>query len=394
MPEDFDPSAYYIGAELSFEANSNALTNRFISSFYNGKYIDHDMKTAMLEGLRAQGNQFYFGMNEKLGFRIPDSSGGIFYYGGLEDRNFAELVFTRDFFELYFFGNSGHTGENVAFGPVSLQFLRYQQFSTGVGKVIQGKKGLHIMGASLGINKGQNHLMAEVSQGSFYTAEDAEFVELQLDMTLKRSDTAFTDLKAVNGYGLSLGFFYRFEGERDKILISSDGIGFIRWNKQSQQFSRDTNYRFDGFYIDDLFDISGATFDASATDSLLSEFTYGTQKGNYISLLPSVMKLSYTHTFDEGRIHLETGIVHRHFCEASTQFYVKPVCRFAFGNSRLDIAPVARYGGYSNLNTGLEAGFYYKKKLAILAGCPSIDALLMPSQLAGAAAYLSIYKSF
>ena len=396
--QDDSISAYSKGTHALFlytsaGFNSTGLTNEFIYDFYKGEFLTRDLRNRVSDRLKDR-NRAGFLLEAGLNYSWspPDTADKFGYYLSVEEKSMAEIQFRKGFFDLLFFGNAPYTGETIMLDGMEVNMMTWQKYSAGITKRIRKGDQEHYFSCGLGFIVGQQHLAVNVHEGSFFTQQDAEYVSLDVNMDVYHTDSNRTGFGAYNGYGIAydLGYHY-WSGKHHLIAVQLKDLGFIRWDRQPDRFTRDTTFRFDGFEVDLLNFNSPAL--SNVGDSLLDEWIGPKGKSDYLTELPIDVSASYTYFFNSNRFFLSAAArcrfhsLYRPYVALSGGYDGK------FKKWSLEVEPGVSYGGYGNFNAGLQltAGI---KKTFILLGFSGVDALVAPRSRCGLSGYLTLYQRF
>ena len=387
---------YSIFSSLDFSLNSSALTNQFIDSYINGEFINQELKNRNYNRMRAN-NTIAYNLDFKMAyffkpvhslFTISDL--GLFF--SIENHNLMELRFNKELFNLMFNGNSRFAGKTVEMNNMLFRQINFQQFKFGLFKEVNWMSGRNIIGASVAINKGQKEVTAKIHQASLFTHPLGENLDLDLKMDINRTDTNRTNFLAFNGIGSSLDIFYFFDNLKgDKLLFELENFGFIRWNKKSNSFRKDTTYRFDGWPIDNILNVRDDEFDNLKSDTLVNEFAFNKNSEPYSSFLPLKIQLSYTKKIIQDKLTITANAKEILFSGFNPWFMLKPNY---YLHPKIGVSAIVTYGGYGGFNSGIEINIIDIKGFSLTFGSRFINSYLYPENNAGQGGYVTLYKTF
>lgn len=391
--ENIDAHRYYLSLNSELGFNSNALTNEFAGSFYFGHFLDNDMKLKALDGLNNTDNVLGYFFNTDLYLNIPGKKNQINYYAGFENHNLMELRFNKNFFQLFFFGNKEFTNQFVVLQNISLKYLNFQQIKAGINKTWQNERATHVLTAGIGFNNGQSIQQYELPYGTLFTQADAEFINLEMELGMKRSDTVNTKFGAENGWGFSADIGYTYQDESNIFQCKLEDIGFIRWKKNSQCYDKDTVIFFDGMEVNNLIDINGETISGSSADTLLDAFAYSKKTSGFSVMLPLKLNLSLKNYFFRRWLSLSFSLNHYFFSNYKLQVRFVPSLNIPVKNSVISISPSIEAGGYGRYNYGLGISAAINKKFYIELQTAYLNSYLSPKKSAGLGGFISIIKT-
>jgi len=260
--------------QLKFQGyyHNQTVSNEMTRLFYIGGHIDTTLKNKVSTNLHDQNR---IGAELIWGIKYKNHSSHLFgkpewgWYASAENIGFYHGEFSKNAFDLLFYGNSRFAGDTISLSDVNFEFLQYQKFTFG---------GFHKSNHSyIGVSflKGQNYSNLRMNKADLYTAPLGQEISLDLQANYRQSDTARNGLDAFNGWGLSTDLvFYLNTGKNKNVKfqnafkITIQDLGFITWNSQSQFTNLDSNYYFNGFEVTDLFDSTSYNFSERMEDSL------------------------------------------------------------------------------------------------------------------------------
>jgi hypothetical protein len=388
---DYNHTYLTLNSELSL--NSNGITNDFINQFYLGHYLNADLKNQNLDRLKSQNNLIGYYWTTQVQLNIPSKRRGLSYYAAFENHNNAELCFDKNLFQLVFFGNRDFSGQFVSLDKQSYTFLKFQQIKAGIVKTWFGKSYVNVLTAGLGINNGQSLLSFDIPKATFFTQSNAEYISLDMQMNMNRSDTTSSRFGAENGLGLCLDLSYYHREANYSFEIKLDDLGFINWNKHSQQYKKDTSVNFDGIEIANIFDMSSETIQGLSGDSITDEFGYSDKTSRFTKMIPMLGSINYTRYFWNNRLALSLSIINYHFMHFKPLIRFVPTYNIHIKRSMISISPNIEYGGYGKLNYGLGLSAAVNEKFYIEVRTNYLNGYFDPKHSAGLGGYVSIIKT-
>ena len=388
------PGSHHLYFHSCFDLNATTLTNEFINTVYQGGDLSRDLRTRNsdrlknnnIAGYSLDGGLYYFFAPDKFRKKVG-------YYIGIEEHTMSEIRFRQGFYDLLFFGNDAFTGSRVHFNNMKLVSLSYQQIKAGIFKTIHRKGKVHQLGLALGLNIGQKNTTINVNRGSLYTAGLGEYVALDVDMEIQKTDSNRNGIGAFNGYGASVDLHYNFSDViSNEVQVRLSNLGYIRWDRTPENFHRDTTIRYDGFDVD-IFNLNTPLFSENFGDSLLSEIIGSDRQTAYASMLPLDLHLTYTHYFGRSGFSLTIDAREKFFSLYRPWIMLKPGYRLPIKRSSLSFYPLLSAGGYGSWNAGLELSAQIGRSTFLSIGSPSLNALFFPKNSAGLSVGVTLYQS-
>jgi len=386
-------------ASLSFQTNfmvtSSSITNNFFNAYNNGDFITNELKNDVIESLDDK-NLLGTMNNQKLSYFFTLDSTYLGKRNGMfvsvENHNLTEIRFTDTFFKLFFNGNKEYEGKSANLDKMRFNSLSYQQLKIGFFTTKKNTSGNSIIGGAFAFNKGQNHLFVDFNNASFYTAQYGEYIDLEVDSKISMSDTSANDLLAFNGYGASFDLFYKYKSANNhSFSVEVSNIGFIRWKNESFISTLDTTFHHKGWYVEDLFDFNSLIFQERLNDSLIDNFIYKRDEKGYISMIPLSIKLTYIRNIIPEKFDIEFTLHHLFFTAYKPYFLVQPKLHVT---RTLKLGASVSYGGYGNMNAGLEMVLSFQNKFYLKTGSRIINGLAFPALSSGLNYFIQFDKFF
>lgn len=389
-----DTSRIRIGAATDCFANANALTADFISTFYKGGYIDIDLKDKVLARTKNS-NRIGAELNSGVfaAFRLDSfcHKPGFSLFFSLRDRQHFDMHYRKDFYKVGFYGNAAYAGQVANFSDFSLNLIRYQQFQ--IGLFCSQLDSSARWGISLSLLKGEQYRSILAKKTELFTSADGQYLTFQTEMEMAESDPSRKGLSTMNGVGVSMDIYFQapFQTKlgETKVEASISDIGMIRFSESSIFRKQDSTFRYEGLRINSIFDIQDSTFLKTSQDSILSHIL-PPSKRSVSATLPSTFNLSMQTKLSE-HFYLTEGIHYIFNANYKLLAYVKADVHF---NKRFLISATLGYGGYAELNGGVGLGLNAGKGFSFYTGTTNLEGFIVPSKVAGRAAYFSIIKNF
>lgn len=261
--------------------DSNVLGNDLVLGLYRGGTVSNEVRNNSLNrmgdvnrgGYLLQGRATYAWGDSLFGQPRWMPRISLAYTSAMGMR------FAKDAYSIAFFGNAPFEETTAHLAPGELFATTFQSLSFG----IEDRATASFI--ELSLVSGQNFNAARVSNADLYTAEDGRYLDLDLDGSFHRSDTATSSYTLGLGAAINITWCRPLHvlGASGKLSIGITDLGFIRWNASSLSISKDSSIRYDGIEVQDILDLDNLVINqASLQDSL--GLGYG--KGSYNTLLP------------------------------------------------------------------------------------------------------------
>jgi len=385
---------YKIDADYSF--SSDAITNRLAKEYYRKGFISNSMKDDVSNNIFSS-NKFAGEFNSSI--TIGQNLDTIFgllkgsSFIRLSNRSFIHSNFNKDLFELYFRGNKNYADKKAELGPFLLKSYTYQQFSYGIERHFQKNDKSYFWTAAFSVNIGQKYTSYDSPSASLYTAPDGTFLDVDLDLMIRTSDSAQSSLGAFNGYGFSgSGMFIIKDEDQNAWTFSADNLGYIRWTKESAQIPVDSSFRFEGIDATDIFDFSNTIRKEITTDSAyIQSFITDRRKKAFNDMLPLHLSASYSAQLQPGKLVLVIGAEHILFSSARLRGYSELKYNF---KRKHQLALNLSYGGYTFWNVGVAYNAQLGKSWVFRTGTDYLSAMINSKKGLAQGAFVSLEKYF
>ena len=388
---NFDKTGRSISINSEYELGSNGLKNDLLNKFLYGGYIDNATKENSNKNMKAHsvaGGTFnydvsaFFGRNSKYSFLIS-----------AKDQLIFNSSFTRDAYQLAFYGNKPYLGQSKHLGGTSFNYLHFQELKLGI--IWHQVDSTAKIGASISLLKGYQLYNIRARKGSsLYTNSDGTELDFTTNFNMAVSDTNkrknFFDF---SGIGASADIFFETPykssyGKGSVLTVNANNIGFIHWADNSVQYNSDSTIKFNGYQVHNLFDLKDSTLSAINRDTILRKTT-NVHKEPFNVNIPAnliiINKIIFTNKFA-----LSVGF--RHLFNSNFKPYLFTDAAYNFTPKLTGDFHVA-YGGYSKLSIGLS--FTYNTKLwYVKIGSNGLQGLILPTKTYGQSLFFSIAKKF
>lgn len=377
-----------------YEFGSNSISNDLAKTYFVNGFISDPMKDVVSKKL-CHTNRF--GVDVTANFQFQHRTDSLFglknsYYKiGFSDIFHLDSKFSKDAFELFFRGNKEYAGKTADLNDFELTQLRYQQINFSYGHQFYQGHDLMEWSAGLNLNKGQQLLSIVAPLASIYTDVYGEFLDLNAKMEIHSSDSSKTKFDAFNGFGPSINMAFKWtDYKKRELKLSVENFGFINWNENSTSVSTDTSFRFEGVDVSDLFEFKDSVLQTINLDStLVQPYLTNRNRQSYVTLLPALMKLSYTIPLENYHLRIETAIQHLAFANALPMIYQNYVYRV---NRHHAVGLKVSYGGYSGFHAGINYQWNFNSWMLQLRS-DQLDGFLMKNGTAQGA-FVSLSKYF
>ena len=374
-----------IFANSTLEAGSEGLSNRFADKLALGGYIDDALKKKSAGHLKAKNNAGVSLNSGITAFLKGNQKWDLMI--GIRDQEILNATYTKDEFNLAFYGNQMYQGKTADLSSSSVNALRFQEIKLGVVFHDSVRK----FGVALSLLKGEQLVAFKTgNQSSLYTSADGSEILFNSNFNVSRSNPAKTGFSSVNGLGTSADLYYEttYEnslGKKSVFMVNANNLGFLRWQKSSVQNSSDSTFRYTGYNIHNLNDLKDSTLKKINSDSLLHKLAH-TRKRAFNTALPANLVV-INKFFFSNRFSLSLGLRYVFAANYRPYIFLEPEFRrkkFIFGLH-------TGYGGYARLNVGASVTLHIKDWFLKL-GSNSLQGYVIPNSAFSQGVFCSIAK--
>lgn len=374
------------------EVGSSSVNIKFLNSFFTGQFINDELKNSVRDQL-GDHNRFGIDWSMEISFlNMHDSLLGKNwgYYTAIKNRVTAEGSFSRNAFELPFYGNAMFAGDTARLSDTQGRLFMYQQFQLGFVKTWNRPKTSHVFGIALSYLNGNNLLEANFEQLNIYTDAQADYLQVNGTGYLYRNDPDYNRFLTNNGSGLSLDLQYQAQFGNGFISFQAQDFGFISWERPGDRLTMDTTFRYNGITINNIFTTDGSEF-SNFLDSINTYYIKYSRDRAGFRMLPSRFHLAYTHFLMDGKLMLQGGILAR-----ISQFYFPQVYLQGtyYPHPRIMVGTSIGYGGFGTLNIGLDAGVDFGKGYTLILQTRNVEGLIPNTFANGLSAGIKFSRMF
>ncbi len=382
--------------DFDYEVSSDAITNQFINTYINAKFINVDLKDKVSDKLKAT-NHIGSSLNTGISYRSKashnkcNSQQVLFQWtAGFRHRVLFNASFSKDLFRLYFYGNKVYENQTANINDFHYSFSEFQQLQLGSIITIIRPHATWTSMVNLSYLNGQDYLSIETTRGKLFTATDAEYVDLDLALTAREADSASRKFGATNGAGVSLDCGFRLDKKKWKLSLQLNDLGFISWNKRSSKAEVDTNYHFEGVEVQNILD--SVYFEIKSDQDFKNGFFKTRSYEKFTQHLPTQILFSIETAAIHPNIHAYATLRYRFNADMNLPNFLAGA-DYLFTKS-FYAGINLQYGGYSKLHVGIRAAMDAGKGFTLYAGSSYLDGWLLKNNAGGVGASAGIQKLF
>lgn len=377
-----DTLSYEAGVSYNTFAASNSIKNEFVNSLLKKKYLSRDLRN----------NNFvkpvnYFGTEDNLCIyfaHMPDSLFGynnIGYRISVENSFHGDARFTKDLYNIAFFGNKQYAGKLADFSSSQITFMKYQQVKFGLFKQSVRDGDPFTIYFGLGLVKGQTLNSVTLDTSNLFTEETGDYLDLNFQALYFSSDTSKKKFYDFNGFGVCADLAFVYEDKKSDFLISCslNDIGFMWWNKNSMIVPIDTVVHWDGVQLDSLLWGHDTTYNAGLTQDSLLKIVYSkAKKTNFVKVIPEKINIAFTKRYFEKSLHVTLGFAYLYHANCPLPL-IYSRGEYFFKN-KISVSTQLAYGGYDKLQFGIGLSAMFSKHFKLQLAAGNIMGFILPEK--------------
>lgn len=379
-----------VSVNLDFDAGSNGMSSGLVNKLIWGGYISKNIKDESSRYLRAK-NNLGVNLNYDVSSFIKGNS-KFDYLIGIKNQEIVNATYTKDFFNLLFYGNESYRGKTADLGNCNVNALRFQEVKFGA--IMHKVDSVGKIGVSVSFLKGEQLFYINTNQlSSLYTSGDGSEVIFNSNFSMAISDTNNKRLTSFNGIGASADIFFETPykskvGKRSVLTVNANNIGFIHWRNNSVQYSSDSTLHYTGYSVTNIFDLKDSTLNRINRDSLLRDLTHARSEEFNVNI-PTNLVIINKIFFGKELFALSTGFRYIFNANYKPYIFVEPEYRV----KNVTFALHTGYGGYVRLNIGASVAWNCKAWFLKI-GSNSLQGYILPKSAFGQALYFSFARKF
>ncbi len=379
-----------VSANLDFEAGSNGMSSKLVDKLVMGGYIDDELKKESTKHLRGY-NNFGINLNYDVSAFLKGNKNFDFLIG-VKNQAILNATYSKDFFNLMFYGNAPYRGQTANIGNCNVNALRFQEIKFGA--IMHSVDSVGKIGISVSFIKGEQLFYIKTKANSnLYTSMSGDELIFNSNFNMALSDTTKKNFKSFNGVGASADIFFETTykskiGKKSVLIVNANNIGFIHWLNNSVQYSSTETYKYTGYQVNSITDLKDSTLNRINRDTLLTNLS-NAHKENFNVNIPTNLVIINKIYFDKMKFCLGTGF--RYIFNANYKGYVFIEPEYKY--KKVSFSLHAGYGGYVRLNIGLWM-MWNNKDWYLRLGSNSLQGYILPKSAYGQALFFSLAKKF
>jgi len=361
---------------------SSSITQNFMNKFIFPGSINKELKDEVSSNMNPQ-NLFGGEFSNDIHFYLrPGSLTENGFWGiGFGHNSELNIKFTRDLFNLTFYGNQPYAGEKLDFNNTSFNLLSYSYLDFTLGKIYIKDNSTRSYWIDLGVILGHSYMKYDFPIADLFTESNGNY----LDFSISNGEVSIIDKLNdgfIKGFGGKINLNYSYTSEKTNLIIQAKNIGAIHWNSLMSS-NLDTTFRFEGIEVGNIFELSDSVInEVDILDTLVAS-----RKNSSFALLPIDLNVYYKRKL--GKSSIDLFMRHRLFTNYD------PYVRVGFYYQLPILTPgfTLGYGGYSTTQIGVNTELNFRKKLKIILGTNNIIGAIVNQKSMALDAYLGLKLS-
>lgn len=378
-----------VSVDVDFEAGSNGMSKEMVNKLVWGGYINNDVKSQSASHLKATNN---FGLMNNYGVSAFIKGNAKFdYLIGIKDQQVANSLYTKDFYNLMFYGNQAYKGGTADLSNTSVNALKFQEAKFGI--MMYNVDSVGKIGVSISVLKGEQLFYFKTNENSsLFTSADGSQLVLNSNFNMAQSDTAQTGIGAFNGLGASADIYFETIykskwGQKCILTANVNNLGFINWWKNSVQYSSDSLYTYSGYTVRNINDLKDSTINRINKDTLLVDLANARNEDFNVNIPTNLLLLNKVYFSDKYRATF--GFRHVFNANYRPYVFVEPELKHKNICYTLHVG----YGGYSKLNVGFSLT-WNTKNWFLKTGSHSLQGYFLTNSIYSQGYFISVAKKF
>lgn len=380
-----------VSVNLDFDAGSNGMSSKLVNKLVWGGYISDAIKKESSKQLQAKNN---FGIN--LNYDVSTFIKGNSKFDlliGIKNQEVLNATYSRDFFNLMFYGNESYRGKTADLSGSNVNALRFQEVKFGA--IFHKFDSVAKIGISVSFIKGEQLFYIKTNKNStLYTSADGSEILFNSNFNMAMSDTGNKKLTSFNGIGASADIYFETPyksriGKKSVLIVNANNLGFVHWQNNSVQYSSDSAFRYTGYNVNNILDLKDSTLNRINKDTLLRTLANARKENFNVNIPANLVIINKIFFGPKELFRLSTGF--RYIFNANYVPYVFFEPEYKYKNITFGFH--AGYGGYSRLNFGASV-IWSCKAMFLKIGSNALQGYIFPKSAFGQGLFFSLAKKF
>ncbi|MCE2497044.1 MAG: hypothetical protein J4F31_10790 [Flavobacteriales bacterium] len=372
----------FVDVSYAYALGSASIPFAAQRSFLFDDYLDDQDKELFLSKAKDNNQSALNDLFEfNYGYRLSNARAQRRTFG-IHYNSIRAVNYSENLLRLALYGNAPFADDTLDLSPTAWWRIKYLEAFYSWG--FDTEKWSYDITAAVLLGMQEQRFQAE--RLNWFTPSSGEYIALSTAATGSLSDTT-SGPNSINGLGIGTGFTATYRGNDWTFIMAVENLGFIRWNPNSYSIDVDTNYTYEGLYIDNLFDIQDNFFERSIYS--LGQAYFSGDQGSRIGITPFLLRFEAIKPLSETS-RLRLGAQYRY------RVFNLPLIYAAYDVQLGEIhrlSPTIHYGGYNRLGVSLD----YRARFSgftVLLQAGNLNSWVAPQQSYGIHLGLGIRKTW
>jgi len=381
-----------ISIKAEFDAGSNHINASMVNKLFFGGYIDKEMKDkALNKALGFNRAGAYLNYNLHTFFSSKKNPEKISYFLAAKQQYLIHAGYTKDFFQLAFYGNKSLAGNTANLANTNINTITFNEIKFGV--IFKKVDSTAKIGISASILQGNRLIYFGFGKNSsLFTSSSYDEIVFNSNFNVTISDTSQKKWYELNGIGASTDIYFEKPykskiGKMSILSVNVNNFGFIHWLRNSVRYSTDSVLKFNGYHINSIYDLKDSTLSKINVDSIFRQIT-NARKGTFNTNIPTNLILYNKIYFGDMKFSWGMGFRYIFNANYKTYIFTEPTYQF---NQHFQGTLHFGYGGYSLFNVGFSV-MYQTKNWHFYIGSNNLQGWILPKISYGQGFFFMISK--
>jgi hypothetical protein len=373
-----------VGLEYEIGGANNSIRFSSLLQFSSSGFLNDQDKQSILDDASSQ-----VGLGFWQSYRLSWDRPGLDVLGAyspgkkfsIRNEFMLGLSSPNQLIELGLFGNKRFEGTTFDLTDAAYETWWYTAFDYEYD--FKHDSMHYLIGGSVYL--GHDYESYHVDQGEFFTAEDGEYIDADLEYDLRRIDSE--NEIPLNGIGVGAIFeWQRSIGKSYRFKVGVRDLGFMYWGNL-EDTEVDSSFRFRGVQFDNIFDLTDSIRDAEA--ERFENGFYSVSDQNQFRLLPFSVNLQVKRVIKHRM--LKAAYLHsdyRYLYGYNARFGAG--VEWQFGEAH-KLSSEINYGGFNSTALRLHYRITLKERLVISLSTNNVLAAVFPNSSTGSSAYVGLF---
>lgn len=366
-------------------AGAPQLQQAFTNKFLFGGFINNDLKEQASSKLgisNIAGGQLKTDFNYLTVKKSNSSKIATILGMGAGYELFGGVKYSKDLFNLTFFGNSRYANETLILDDFNFNQTDFSFVEFSYGKQIQEANGFWNIWCDFGLVLGHSSSSFNFPTANVFTEQNGQYLDITInDGEIYLADTNTSGL--FKGFGAKIDLHLNYVTATSNFIFSINNLGGINWGN-GYKIDVDTTLRFDGYEVDDIFAINDSVLNAITNAESWSQ----SEKGDFVKALPITLNAYYQKNSNQYR----WDILANYTINKTRHPYLRG--GFNYKTKFIEPGVIAGFGGFAGFHTGVNADILLGSNFKIQLGTNNLISAISPNSSTMLDGYLGLRYAF